>query len=89
MVQLTFDMIEMDSPQWIDNNIEEQIKKGDMVQIVADNMDFEALLYFEYYKPEALKTPGMVVEVLEKTFKLIYKTGEEIEIEKNNVKKEG
>lgn len=88
MEQLTFfDIFETERPQFFTPG-NDPIKKGDVVQIIKNNLDDEAINYFEYYKPAVLRSPGIIVEVLEKTFKLIYKNGEEIEIEKNNVKKE-
>lgn len=88
MVQLTFEMLEIESPQFFEPS-NDQIKIGDMVIIKKNNLDSEALNYFEYYHPEMLKAPGVVVKVLKDTLIVIYKSGEEIEIEKSNVKIEG
>lgn len=90
MVQLTFDMIEIDSPQYIETK--EEIIKGDRVRIIKDNLDYEALNYFEYYYPVALKSSGDVIRVCTESkndyLKVLYDNGDIILIEKKNVKKE-
>lgn len=89
MQQLSFfDILEPIQVQPIVKPGEDIIKKGDTVKIAKSLLDSETLNYFEYYKPVALRSPGVVVDVLSSSFKVIYKTGEEIEIEKIYVKKE-
>lgn len=88
MEQLTFFDIFQPEQKKVVSPGSDPIKKGDMVRIIKNNLDYEALNYFEYYRPTVLRSPGAIVEVLENTFKVIYKNGEEIEIEKQNVKKE-
>ena len=91
MEQLQLDIFTIEQPQFIEP-AGDHIVKGDRVRIIADQLDAEALNYYEYYYPIALRSPGMVVEVCNETkndyLKLIYKNGEEILIEKMNVKKE-
>lgn len=85
MEQLQLDIF-IENPQFLEP-AGDHIVKGDRVRIIADNLDYEALNYYKYYYPVALESPGMVVEVCNNNLKVIYKTGEEILIEKMNVEK--
>lgn len=86
--QIEFDLFtEQQTPQ-IYNAAYEEFKKGDMVRVIASKLDFEALNYFEYYRPCALKSPGIVAEIEKNYLVVVFKNGEEIQIEKEYIKKE-